>query len=218
MSLIDNIIVSPTQGFGNRIRFLNTVYQISKYFNKKLYILWRGEECCHVKLEDIISDIPGIEILKVDINSLDYLYHGHKHLEDIISYVPDRTYKYLLLTGGHEFKLDEMDLNSFIKHKTIFYKSIVWSDTVNNLVSGYKNKYNLDKYVAVHYRGYSEKYDSTDIKKKSEGDFEVMNKIEKYNELVNKVKQEYKIVLLSNITNHNLNNNRLINISNKNIL
>ena len=39
MSLIDNIIVSPTQGFGNRIRFLNTVYQIAKYFNKKLYIL-----------------------------------------------------------------------------------------------------------------------------------------------------------------------------------
>jgi len=217
MSLIDNIIVSPTQGFGNRIRFLNTVYQIAKYFNKKLYILWQDEECCHVNLEDIISDIPGVEILKVAINSLDYLYHGHKHLKDIINHVPDRKYDYLLLTGGHEFKLDEIDQNSFIKNKAIFYKSIIWSDTVNNLVSGYKNKYNLDKYVAVHYRGYSEKYDSGDIKKNSEGDFEVMNKIEKYNELVNKVKQEYKIVLLSNITDHNLNNNRLINISNKNM-
>ena len=217
MSLIDNIIVSPTQGFGNRLRFLNSVYQIAKYFNKKLYILWQDEECCHVNLEDIISDIPGVEILKVAINSLDYLYHGHKHLKDIINHVPDRKYDYLLLTGGHEFKLDEIDQNSFIKNKAIFYKSIIWSDNVNNLVSGYKNKYNLDKYVAVHYRGYSEKYDSEDIKKNSEGDFEVMNKIEKYNELVNKVKQEYKIVLLSNITDHNLNNNRLINISNKNM-
>jgi len=214
MSCITNIIVNPTHGFGNRIRFLNTVYQLSKHFNKKLYILWTEEECCKIKFEDIINKIPGVEILKNDINSLDYIYFGPKHLNDIINLSGNRKYDYLLLRGGHEFKLDTINEGDFIKSKSIFYKSIVWSNKVNKLVNDYKNQYNLDNYISVHYRGYSEKFDKAD---KGELNFKTINKINYYNNLINKVKTKYKILLFSNITNHNLISNRIINVSDKNI-
>jgi len=214
-SFVNNVIVCPTHGFGNRIRFINTVYQICKYFNKKLYILWKEEDNCNVKLEDIIIDIPGVEILKTDINSLDYLYLGFKHIKEIINNIPNKKYDYLLLSGGHEFKLDNININDFIKEKNIFYKNIRWSDKVLKLVNYYKNKYNLDKYVAVHYRGYSYKYDNLDIDENSEKDFEIINKIDKYNSLINKIKSEYKVILISNVINKRLNNDKLINLSNK---
>ena len=64
----------------------------------------------------------------------------------------------------------------------------------------YKNKYNLDKYVAVHYRGYSYKYDNLDIDENSEKDFEIINKIDKYNSLINKITDD----------NYNININHFL--------
>ena len=99
----------------------------------------------------------------------------------------------------------------FVGRNTTTFRSIVWSNKVNKLVNDYKNQYNLDNYISVHYRGYSEKFD------KGELNFKTINKINYYNNLINKVKTKYKILLFSNITNHNLISNRIINVSDKNI-
>ena len=216
MNKIDSIIIKPTQGFANRLKFINSVRIIAKYFNKKMYIVWDPVLECNIELEDIIKHLPDISIFDKEISNTNYIYFGHIHLQAVLQKCIKKT-EYLVVSGGHEYKLPEMNVTEFIEKKSTFYKNIIWSDNINNQIEVIKKNNNLKQYITIHYRGVIDKFDGKDIKRSNEIHFENTNKIDLFNTYINKINtNDYQIVLVSNKQNITFDtNNTIINIFNK---
>ena len=216
MNKINSIIIKPTHGFANRLKFINSVRIIAKHFKKKIYILWESIPECNIELKNIITHLPDINIFDKDISNINYVYFGNIHLGAVLQKCIKKT-EYLIVSGGHEYKLPEMNVKEFIEKKSTFYKNIIWSNHINNQIEVIKKKNNLKKYITIHYRGVIDKFDGADIKQSNEMHFENTNKIDMFNTYINKINtNDYQIVLVSNKKNITFDtNNTIINIFNK---
>ena len=202
MNNIKTIYVIPICGFGNRLRFLSTSYSICLKYNINMKILWRRTEECNIGYRDIFKEIQKSNVEFVDNPPKeDYVYFGHIHLNKIIESVlqPNfKKYTNLIITGGHEHKLPLYSVNEFIDIKSNFYNSIIWTDTIQERVDKLKLKHNLDKYVAIHFRGLDLKFDAPDLKHSSNINFDVNSPIENFKSHIKKIKSGIKILLFTN--------------------
>ena len=123
MKITKGIVVIPTMGFANRLRFLASVKIYFNFLNLNFFIDWQkcsGFDCSFNK---IFTNIDGYCTIssKSYIDS-EYLYFGHEHIKNIIQTIKnnttDKEYSYLVLTGGHQL-FNNFNEFTFLKLKKI---------------------------------------------------------------------------------------------------
>jgi hypothetical protein len=153
-----HIVLIPTQGFCNRLRALASAYILSKYLNSKFYLIWKPEECCNIKYDDIFNN----KFETIDINELNkynYFFNPNIHTNVILSDKNVYNNDYLVIQGGHEFKHENMSMFDFLEKKRNFYKSLKFTNSINNIVNGYLINPGT---IGIHFRDYIKKYDEAD--------------------------------------------------------
>ena len=109
----------------------------------------------------------------------------------------DNEFDYLLIEGGHEFKYKDIQRLQFLQQKQAFYRSLKFN---NNIIQRYNNFISEvgEKYITIHYRDINETFDSLDIKHNSVVNFVENSPIHKFFEVVEKLKSNLPIVIVSN--------------------
>ena len=59
------IYIEPQAGLCNRMRAIESAYQIAKEMNKKLCIVWCCNVDCMAKFSDLFEDIPDVEVIEI---------------------------------------------------------------------------------------------------------------------------------------------------------
>jgi hypothetical protein len=159
------IVLLPTAGLGNRFRIMACAYALSKFIEKPLYIQWTPANDCTINLSKLCSG-PFQEVDRDFLTGKKYLFFGNVHTEQFIDNAladPKHSNQdYLVITGGHDFKPKEMPLDFFFKHKSKFYRELVLSKEVSQILNRYRYRFPKE-YIAIHYRDIIPKYDSADI-------------------------------------------------------
>lgn len=190
-----NIVIIPTQGFCNRLRAIASAYILSKYLQSNLFVIWNPEDCCNCHLTDIITNSFNTISLQTIHQSNNYLYAPDVHTNQLMNLLQQKTFDYLVIQGGHEFKHPNMSVLSFIQQKSLFYKSLQFTTTIQHIV----NSVDSSNCVGIHYRDFIPKYDALDGR-----DF---SKTSPLNQFVDIIKQMYlenkdrKFFLSSNTIN-----------------
>ena len=215
MDKVKNVIVYPICGFANRLRFISTCYSICNKYELNMQIYWTPTNECNLGFNEIFESIGDItEITELPQN---YVFLGHKHLYHIINLVNNHVrtegdIDNLILTGSHEYNIPQLNKLQFLKHKYNFYNSIKWSTNILNLVDKSIADNNLDNYISVHYRGLDNRFDANDLKNNRNIDFENNSTISEFNNIINLIKNDHKVILFSN--KKDININRAIRINN----
>jgi len=200
------IIIVATQGYSNRMRMISCGDMLCKYLTTNLFICWVNTPECNIQLINIFKNKFN-EIKYDDLPSLNYLYFGRVHTETIINniielyYDTSKTYDYIILEGGHEFKLPCISLNDFIKNKHLFYNSLIYSDIIQEKVDKFKKKYNMNNTIGVHYREVINEFDGNDLSNNYVINFSKNSPFEKYSSIIKKLKNYDYILLISNDSN-----------------
>ena len=86
MKISKGIIVIPTMGFANRLRFLATAQITLSYLSNSFFIDWIECSGLKCKFNEIFSKISNYKIISKEeyINS-NYLYFGYVHISEILS-------------------------------------------------------------------------------------------------------------------------------------
>jgi hypothetical protein len=155
--MFPNIVLIPTQGFGNRLRAIASSFILAEYMHVKFFMNWEKEECCNVDIHDIfLTQFDSIKLNEID----NYFFNPSLHTNVILDKISTiNNIDYLVIQGGHEFKHFNMSENDFIKKKHTFYKSLIFNDNISNYVSNF----NLPKHtIGIHFRDFISKYDLLD--------------------------------------------------------
>lgn len=201
MDKVKNVIVYPICGFANRLRFISTCYSICKKYECNIQIYWEPTYECNLGFNEIFESIGSIlEIKELPQN---YVFFGHKHLHNIINLVnnyvcSEGDIENLILMGGHEYNIPQLNKLEFLKHKYYFYNSIRWNTNIVNLVDKTIDDNKLDRYITVHYRGLDNRFDENDLKNNKNTDFENNSTIADFNKITELIKNEFKVILFSN--------------------
>lgn len=172
-----NIILIPTEGFGNRLRAMASAQILANYLKSKFFIVWEKEECCHCELHDIFSN----DFKTIDLNSIldsKYFYSPQTHTNTIMDKLHD--FDNIVIKGGHEFKHPDIPIVSFLKQKQQFYQSLIFSSKVNKTIRSYD--FDMSECVGIHFRDYLPKYDALDNR-----DFSQVSPLESFTELIKKI-------------------------------
>ena len=125
--------------------------------------------------------------------------HTNSIFDNIMEVVEDKDneFDYLLIEGGHEFKYKDIQRLQFLQQKQAFYRSLKFN---NNIIQRYNNFISEvgEKYITIHYRDINETFDSLDIKHNSVVNFVENSPINKFFEVVEKLKSNLPIVIVSN--------------------
>ena len=198
------IIVIPTQGFANRMRMLISSIIYAKSLNLPLLVCWIASEECNIELNEIFTNDMFDTISFEDIQNTNYCYFGRVHTNQIFNKIDDvindteHKYEYVLLEGGHEFtnkqRLDFLSLKKSTYNELSFINTIdtKLNDFIQNKIV--KNK----KYIGIHYRDVINKYDEMDIKNNDVVNFTKNSPIEKFIEIINKIKNDTTFIVISN--------------------
>ena len=200
------IIIISTQGYSNRMRMISCADILCKYLTKKLFICWENTPECNIQLKDIFQNEFN-EIKFNDLSTLNYLYFGRVHTETILdniielNYDDKKSYDYIIIEGGHEFKLNCISINDFIKSKHLFYNSLVYNNIIQEKVNKFKKKYNMNNIIGIHYREIINEYDGADLNNNDIINFSKNSPFEKYSSIISKLKNYDYILLISNDSN-----------------
>lgn len=198
------LIVITTQGFGNRLKILASSRILSDYLNIPLFVCWDDTADCNIKLDDIFDEKNTIQQITLDeFKDTKYVFFGRVHTNSIFDNImevvedKDNEFDYLLIEGGHEFKYKDIQRLQFLQQKQAFYRSLKFN---NNIIQRYNNFISEvgEKYITIHYRDINETFDSLDIKHNSVVNFVENSPIHKFFEVVEKLKSNLPIVIVSN--------------------
>lgn len=198
------LIVITTQGFGNRLKILASSRILSDYLNIPLFVCWDDTADCNIKLDDIFDEKNTIKQITLDeFKDTKYVFFGRVHTNSIFDNImevvedKDNEFDYLLIEGGHEFKYKDIQRLQFLQQKQAFYRSLKFN---NNIIQRYNNFISEvgEKYITIHYRDINETFDSLDIKHNSVVNFVENSPINKFFEVVEKLKSNLPIVIVSN--------------------
>lgn len=215
MDKVKNVIVYPICGFANRLRFISTCYSICQKYDCNMQIYWKPSDECNLGFNEIFESIGSI--LEIKEMPQNYVFLGHKHLHHIINLVTNHVrlegdIDNLILMGSHEYNIPQLNKLEFLKYKYQLYKSIRWNSNILNIVDKSIADNNLNNYVSVHYRGLDNRFDANDLKNNRNIDFENNSTIAEFNNIINLIKNDYKVILFSNKKDVNIN--RAIRINN----
>jgi hypothetical protein len=198
------IIVITTQGFGNRLKILASSHILCNYLKLDLYVCWDTTPECNIKLIDIFDESNNIkEITLEEFKDAEYCYFGRVHtnsiFDNIMQVVEDKnkTFDYLLLEGGHEFKYNDIPRLRFLQEKQQFYSNLVFNTSINDRFNNFISEVG-DKYIAIHYRDVNEKYDSLDIQHNKVVDFVKNSPINEFFKIIDRITSDLPIVIISN--------------------
>lgn len=214
--MLDNfkkgIVVIPTQGLGNRFRMMACTYALCRKLNLKMFINWESAPECTILLDELLDNSSNTHLYNTITPKLlnntnqKYLFHGLIHAEQFInnlSNIPEK-YDYLVIMGGHEFKLKSMNINEFLYYKNEFYQTIKFSEVVNAELSNYDNYLNRN-YIGIHYRGIQQAYDSADInnpifmsKPYNPVDFIINSPLNEFIDIIRHLKSNLPLLIISN--------------------
>ena len=203
MKISKGIIVIPTMGFANRLRFLATAQITLSYLSNSFFIDWIECSGLKCKFNEIFSKISNYKIISKEeyINS-NYLYFGYVHISEILSKLKESTgeYDYLIVTGGHQIITQPSLTFSWIQSKINFYNTIKWSEKINTKIDEFTALYKIDfnNTVAMHIRYIVEKFDAADIKHNILLDFNKNSPIEKFKEYITQIKKDKTIIVFTN--------------------
>lgn len=198
------LIVITTQGFGNRLKILASSRILSDYLNIPLFVCWDDTADCNIKLDDIFDEKNTIKQITLDeFKDTKYVFFGRVHTNSIFDNImevvedKDNEFDYLLIEGGHEFKYKDIQRLQFLQQKQAFYRSLKFN---NNIIQRYNNFISEvgEKYITIHYRDINETFDSLDIKHNSVVNFVENSPINKFFEIIEKLKSNLPIVIVSN--------------------
>ena len=216
MDKVKKVIVYPICGFANRLRFISTCYSICKKYECNMQIYWKPTDECNLDFEEIFESIGGIlEIKELPQN---YVFFGHKHLYQIINLVNHHVktkgeIDNLILMGSHEYTIPQLNKLEFLNFKYQLYNSIIWNTNILKKVEKTINDNNLDNFISVHYRGLDKRFDAKDLQNNKNIDFENNSTINEFNNIIDLVKDKYKVILFSNKRDININRAARINNS-----
>tara|TARA_B100001093_G_scaffold514513_1_gene588712 strand:- start:1034 stop:2005 length:972 start_codon:yes stop_codon:yes gene_type:complete len=198
------LIVITTQGFGNRLKILASSHILSAYLKLPLYVCWEASTECKINLSDTFNLSVKIKEIKLDdFKDSKYCFFGRVHTNSVFDNImdvyndKDNEFEYLLIEGGHEFKHNSISRLQFIQDKQDFYSKLEFSDLINNKFNNFISEIGK-KYIAIHYRDINEKFDRLDIDNNSVVDFTNNSPIDKFFEIINKIKINIPIVIISN--------------------
>ena len=199
--MISTIICVPICGFANRLKFLASVDGIAKKLKcKDVKVVWNKTMDCNISHTDIFDKIGNLEFISEnDLPSKDQmLYYGYIHMDSIqLKLKEEKTDKnILLMEGGHESKHMDVSLVDFIKTKTKFYNSIVWSKQLSTQLDNFGEI----PTVGIHYRHVNKTYDSADVKANPLINFSINSPFLEFEEFIKKNK--HKMFFISNSLYH----------------
>ena len=204
MKIKKGIIVIPMMGFANRLRFLATVRLTLGYLTDKFFIDWRDCSGFNCKFADIFQKIGDYKLTHlIDYKKSNYLYYGHILLSELIILLSKQDgveYDYLIVTGGHNLIKEPKLIFNWIANKISFYKSIVWSESVNRKVADFVDTYDIDytNTAAIHIRRVIDRFDGEDIKNNKSLDFNRNSPIENFKEHISQIKADKDLILFTN--------------------
>lgn len=206
------LIVIPTQGFGNRIKIIASAKIYSDYIKLPLYICWEPSEECAISYRDIFSDNNNLKLITMeDIQKSQYCYFGRVHTNSIFDKIDQvlqdtkHTYDYILIEGGHEFKVSSITRLEYLNKKRGFYQSLIFSKDIENRMNNFiLNNPNLFKEdsirIGVHYRDIKKQFDELDITHNPIVNFVKNSPVNSFYSIINKVRfsENTHIILISN--------------------
>ncbi len=201
------IVVIPTQGLGNRLRMLACTYALCNKLNLDMYVNWNPAPECNAFLDDLFAKNSFKTINNEQLNKYVYLFHGHVHTEQFINNlhnIPNK-YDFLVITGGHEFKLKDMSPNEFMYYKHDFYSNLKFSEVVNAELSNYSNSLLNINYIGLHFRGIQQAYDTADInnpvfnnKPYNPVNFTINSPLTEFLDIIKNIKSNLPILVITN--------------------
>jgi len=199
--MISKIICVPICGFANRLKFLASVDGIAKKLKcKDVKVVWNKTMDCNISYADIFDKIGNLEFIsESDVPPKDQmLYYGYIHMDSIqIKLKEEKTDKnVLLIEGGHESKHMDTSLVDFIKTKTKFYNSIVWSKQLRTQLDNFGEI----PTIGIHYRHVNKTYDSADVKANPLINFSINSPFLEFEEFIKKNKN--RMFFVSNSLYH----------------
>lgn len=201
MFSIKNIIIIPICGFANRLRFISSSIILFKEFGIIPKIHWTPSTDCNISHSDIFKSFNNIEF--IDIIPEKYLFYGHIHLSEVINRLKAQTnlinYETLIVAGGHEYKVDSLTNTKYISLKTQLYQNIQWNEAILSKISEIKNNIGIinNEYITIHYRDIDNRFDTQDLKKSDNIDFNNNSPLSEFIKYSSSIKK-YKILLFSN--------------------
>lgn len=199
--MISTIICVPICGFANRLKFMASVVGIAKKLKcKDVKVVWNKSLDCSISHEDIFDKIDGIDFISNDDipDKDDILYYGYIHLSTILAKLKKETSdkSILLVEGGHECKHMDVSLVDFMKNKSKFYESIVWSKQIQTQLETFGEIPS----IGIHYRHVNKVFDSADIKANPLVNFSMNSPFSEFEEFIKKCKN--KMFFVSNSLYH----------------
>jgi hypothetical protein len=177
------LIVIPTQGFGNRIKIIASAHIYCRYINLPLYICWDSSEECSIPYSDIFSENNTLQTITMEeIQASQYCYFGRVHTNSIFDKIDqvlqdkDHTYDYILIEGGHEFKLPAITRLQYLGKKRSFYQSLEFvpniQERIDTFISDNPELFSENaKRIGIHYRDIKTPFDGLDVENNPIVDF-----------------------------------------------
>jgi len=153
------IIIEPLAGLSNRIRVIESAYNLSKKLNKRLVILWNRNNKLNANYTDLFKEIPNTTLSEDEIkryNLRNVFIHG---LELTCKLTPK--FKFLSDKDVRELRKVNFNFESLKKHKVIYIQTCMDFYQGNNF-NNFKvndfvekklfNKLMLSDVVGIHIR------------------------------------------------------------------
>ena len=198
------LIVITTQGFGNRLKIIASSKILSDYLKIPLFICWEETPDCNIKFSDVFEPCNNINEITLDeFKDTKYVFFGRVHTNSIFDNIMEvyndkqNSFEYLLIEGGHEFKYKEIQRLRFLQEKQSFYNSLIFKENIKERVNNFLEEVG-EEYITIHYRDINEQFDSLDIKHNDVVNFVQNSPIDKFLEIVDKLKSDLPIVIISN--------------------
>lgn len=179
-----DVVIVPTQGFCNRLRVLASAHILAQQLNTKMYVLWNKEDCCNCEWDDIFLTTFDTVSLE-EVSKVPHLFNPGVHTNTVLQTCKDLTvYKYIVVIGGHEFKLPHMSVVSFLQHKMDFYRALRFVPEITERVNAFTTDkgFESEKVVGIHFRDFVPRFDTAD-----QYNFAEASPVEKFVQLVKRV-------------------------------
>ena len=197
------LIVIPSEGFANRIRMIASSKILCDNLKIKLLICWRETNDYNIGFNDIFDNKELEHINFNEINKKRYIYFGHVHTNSIIDKIKeikdskDIIYDYIVIKGGHSFKDNKMKKIKYLQMKNIFYKKLLFKKNIKKIYNNFIKNVG-EEYICIHYRDINKDFDTLDLKNNEAVNFTENSPISKYFEIIDKLKSNIKLVIVSN--------------------
>lgn len=205
------IVVVPTHGFANRLRFLAAALHVFRGQAPAFYIDWRSDPhfSCDGPSSLFARPPKGYRawVTKADYEQRKCLcYGGMVHMVQVLQklqQIKEKKYEYLVLIGGHQPLYPSAPLLlPWLRHKHNFYsKGIRWSARVLGVAQAILDTVDRapSDIVAVHARIISKQFDAADVQANPESmDFNANSPPERFRDLILGLQAGTPVLLFSN--------------------